>query len=188
MDSINHTSIVRKERRPIVIEISPPTIHMPLYVSVILILIPIWATICISWVAIVRQNVPIANPFSDYNTIFPGQRLGQVIERGFDCTQYFLEWDQNYYCTLNPTDGPFWYINLVATNGIIRSVVFCTRENAITVGDLSMLWGRPRGRYLYRLDIFSWPEIRAVADAYSQDKRFSYYLPVTHISFSNLSR
>src|SRR5215468_6724388 len=139
MDFIRHSGLIREERKFTGIDLSLPAIRLTLCLRLELLILIVVSAICTCWVALAQQQKPRINPLSDYSSILPGQSLKHVIAQGFHCSSNDLapEWN---YCISSPADGPFWYIHLVTTKGVVTSVSFCVREGAIMVGDLTLLW------------------------------------------------
>ena len=183
MNTTNPITLFR-DRHQSIIDLRKSTIDKPLHVYVTSLLFLTLVAVCIGWVVMIWQDVPASNLFSEYTTVFPGHSLKQALAEGFHCSQYYRYWDQNYYCSLFPATGPFERVSLETSNGIVNSATFSTRDNAINVGDLSLLWGRPKTKFLYELGIFMWPTVDSVAYSLTTNGQFSFYQPVDQIIFT----
>jgi hypothetical protein len=182
MNTTNHRRLITEKRKPI-IDLRKPTIDMPLHIYVISLLFLAMATICIGWVVAVWQDIPVSNPFSEYANIFPGHSEEQVMAQGFNCNKYYFPWDESNLCSLMPKQGPFQEISVITMDSTVYSVTFSMRKNAITVGDLAFLWGRPKSQFFYQLGIFTWPTDHIRAYSHTTNKQPSYYQTVDNISF-----
>src|SRR3954462_2889808 len=113
MNTTSRRNRLREEFKPIIIDLRTPAIDLPLYVYVTLVVFLVLATVCIIWVAIVWQDVPASNPFSEYVNAFPGQSEKQVKAQGFNCNKYYFPWNDSNYCLLLPKQGPFQEISII---------------------------------------------------------------------------
>jgi hypothetical protein len=138
--------------------------------------------VCNSWIILVRRDISPSNPFLDYSAVLPGQKWDPMTAQGFNCPQYDLVNGSNY-CSFSPTSGPFWFIYLRFSKGRVDSITFCVREGALTVGDLALLWGRPAIQIFQGSGLFKWSSIQTTANGTTSDRGFSYYFPLSHVTF-----
>jgi hypothetical protein len=183
MESINRDGLIKVRRKPATISVLLPKTQPPRYLQIILLLLTVVAAVSICWTALVRQQTPRMNPFADYNNILPGNSMNYILTQGFQCSANNLAQNRNY-CILSPIDGPFWYIHLVTTRGVVTEVSFCVRKGAITVGDLALLWGKPAIKLFDGSGLFKWSNIYSSADGLSVNRGFSYYFPIEYITIT----
>jgi hypothetical protein len=84
----------------------------------------------------------VANPFSAYHDIMPGHSRADAISRGASC-RLSTDREPGEDCLFSPSSGPFETVKVVILNGNIIAVNFVARANALFVGDLEGMWGKP---------------------------------------------
>ena len=148
-----------------------------------LLLFSVMSVICVSWVVLVRQDIPPSNPFSAYSSLFPGHKWNAEITKDFTCPQIDVVEGRNI-CIFSPTGGPFEIIYLYVSEGTVDSITFVARVGALNIGDLALLWGTPTMQRFQRSALFKWPSMQTSADGLPLTWGFSYYFPVVHITFA----
>ena len=132
-------------------------------------------------VAMLTQENTLANPFSNYDSILPGQPRSAVIAAQFSCQSS----KQSEYCTRAPAEGPFSLVSVILREGVVRRNTFVVRTSGLVVGDLALLWGRPHIRRYGHSFNFEWQNaVTAMGGA--KNGRFSYHLPVWVISLGDI--
>jgi hypothetical protein len=184
MNMVIRTMRVTRQRVPTAIAMPP--MNLPVYVSLALLLAVVMAIVVMSWVIPVRQDIEPTTPFSDYATIWPGQPRSAVVAMGISCNPYNST-GRSDYCTHAPAASPFSLIGVTVLDGVVSRVDFAVREGALTVGELALLWGRPHIRLYRQSATLEWHDIGASATGWAENARFSYFMPVSSISFTELS-
>jgi hypothetical protein len=128
------------------------------------------------------------DPFASYADLLLLEPPDEFISRGFNCTVEFapkFAWN----CTLNPPTGTFADIQVRIAYGDdgISQVTYRPRQNALSLGDLVLLWGTPEVSLASGRVNFNWPDVHARATAATNDtQRISYFLPVSTLSMNFL--
>jgi hypothetical protein len=130
------------------------------------------------------------NPFSDYADILPGQARSALVLRRFSCAAGRVTNDRSshlgftQYCVLQLGNGLFDHIGVMVSDNAVNRVFFSARENALTVGDLVFLWGRPpmiaRDREQMTL---AWSRGEWTILANTKGTRLSYLMPLRRVVF-----
>jgi hypothetical protein len=133
-----------------------------------------------------NDQLPL-DPFAPYRHFLPGQSAAQVSDVACDQDVASNQDSSSvwFYCFVAPQAGPFSQIGVVINDHEIRQTRFITRGN-LTIGDLARLWGNPvvaRSSYREWITLY-WPANRISARVQSASGRFSYFLPVAHVVFS----
>jgi hypothetical protein len=170
-------------------------VSVPVYVRAILLLSACMATLVASWLLPLGRAAQPSNPFASYAAILPGQPRQAVIEQQFSCPlsnlahtqQDYEQARQREYCTRAPAVGPFSFVAVTMSNGVVSRVEFSLREAALTVGDLALLWGRP-DKALYRQSInLEWSNVGVTASGWAESHRFNYANPVLRLTFAGVA-
>ncbi len=143
--------------------------------------------VAVSGVMAFARYAPPSNPFTLYADISLGQPQSAAIQHGFACLS--INESSDTLSCVNPHIPPvypFSQIHLSTTDDVIRRVSFTVLENALTIGDLAALWGKPAHRTLYnRMATACWPSRGITAlTILPYSRRFSYFQPVVHVSFA----
>jgi hypothetical protein len=106
------------------------------------------------------------NPFSAYHNIMPGHSRADAVSQGASCTQSTGP-EPGDSCILSPSSGPFKTVKMVLLNGHIIAVNFAARANALFVGDLQSIWGKPMVHPTAHENIvvLQWPQYHISATA-----------------------
>ncbi len=138
-----------------------------------------------------RFAQPPSNPFYDYASILPGQPRSALIQRGFSCAEGEVANNRpspstiGQYCVLPLNKGIFDRIGAVLSHDVVKQVFFIARKDALTVGDLALLWGRPLTISGVGEQItLDWPPSDWSILAITNGTRFSYLMPVHRVTFS----
>jgi hypothetical protein len=182
-------SVASRRRHFTVPKLTTPIvpIRLPAYLYLALALLAVTAVVVMGWVVLVRQDVQLSNPFSNYAEIFPGQGRNALISLDFSCNAYPYysldsTWKDYEYCTGTLEKGTFWLISATLKNGRVQRTDFVVRKGALTLGDLMFLWGRPQVRLYRKSAHFEWPSLGISASGSVESRQFSYFIPVTRVS------
>jgi hypothetical protein len=149
-------------------------------------LIGVMLIICL--ITLSRLSSPPSNPFADYtNLIHDAESTTQfwssyetLLRAAFQlaCTTSLIE----KYCFYRTESGPFEFVKFVELNSEgMEGVYFAVRDNALTVGDVAMLWGRPTiRRHDHSLTLY-WPAQHMSSVVRSDSGQFNYRLPVPYL-------
>ena len=161
----------------------PKSLRLPLYLRIIFIVLTDNVILVIVWLALVRSPVLPQNPFTSFDAIFLGQPWRMALARDFLCLDIVITSSAgvSQECLYQPETGPFSQMRVIVLDGIIAQLSFVTREDAVRVGDLAQLWGRPNRKWIH---IYDWPEHRVTVFAPSDNGRFEYFLRVYYITFT----
>jgi hypothetical protein len=86
-------------------------------------------------------------------------------------------------CGARPAAEPFSSVGLRIRDDVTE-IQLQVRNNAITVRDLSIVWGAPDMEQIDTLLTLAWPEMRVQAFAQVHEQPFSLFLPVQRITIS----
>ena len=130
----------------------------------------------------------LPNPFAAYADIFPGQPASAIEARGFSCPSNYNDYQPptGIYCTFTPADGVFFHVAVVLFKGKIHQISFIMHKNTLTVGDLELIFETGAVHKFPRTAYFALPRQRsfAIAKTIDSDGRFSVYLPIWNIAFT----
>ncbi len=161
-------------------------IPRPKFSSILLIMFTLligFAAIVVSTRALAQCSIPPPDPFPAYADIFPGQPESAVKERAFSCSGYY-----NYYnsivagCTITRSAGIFSKVSISISEGIIRNIIFFTRDNSLTMGDLVIFLKTPASNIIYHFADFYVP---GLTFRVKYGGSFSLFVPVQSISLSS---
>jgi hypothetical protein len=136
----------------------------------------------------IRMLPPIGaspDPFAAVTDIFTAQSTNDLHARGFSCSSN----DHNYadsaegWCTFSPPTGIFLTIEVKFINNDLYSRFFLVRDDALAVGDLVKLWGRPRIQQQGIWGKLDWPGSGVMGWTGIYQGRYSLFLPVRSILF-----
>jgi len=123
------------------------------------------------------------NPFVSYSDELLNQSLSEAVMDGcfrsvWDALNCTLPCGASY-CAASPI---FSHVSLTVSGDFIRQTNLSVRDHALTVGDLALLWGRPRVDML-RGHVVSlhWPGALAIAVFPGSSPRFSYFAQVVYV-------
>ena len=106
--------------------------------------------------ALARSMQPPSDPFLDYADILPGQPRSTVV------------------------------MGTGFTQGVIRHNTLMVPENTLRLGDLVALWGTPEVQEYGNVATFVWRDGAIVASTLAYSGRFSLFLPVWSVSFTEM--
>jgi hypothetical protein len=187
--------IVRERSYPELEPLHPPRLRLsPLLLMVSVLLIG-FAVVNMGMRALAQYIAPPANPFPAYADIFPGQPANAILSREFSC------WGNNFYeysytvaygltqesCIFifTPAEGIFSHVEAVISGDTIQTLTFILRDNTLQVGDLMRFLDVPIIHRLYHTVYFLLPTSVVRAETIDYGERFSLFLPVWNVSFTN---
>ena len=104
--------------------------------------------IAIVGIWILGQKVPPPDPFATFNSIFPGQRVDthRLQAQGYSCWRDPLPTiaDISEHCSQDLQTGQFSHITVSIWDGNVKQLTLNAREDALSIGDLIRVWGKPR--------------------------------------------
>ena len=160
-------------------------IRLPLYVRLGFFVFAVIAVLVAGWLLHLRLYVQPAYQLESYEAILPGQRWKARTGLEYSCRGEHNLSAERKYCTHAPVDGPFSLIDVIVWNGVVRRTGFALAEDQLMVGDLASLWGEPIV-HLYGASVnFEWPDQNATARGRAANGRFSYFIPLHHVSLGS---
>lgn len=127
------------------------------------------------------------DPFADYAVLLPGQLI--AMSPDFMCRAEFNEFlSKNTYCSFAPDDNRFSAVKVMIADGIIETLAFEVRDQALRVGDLIALWGAPHVVHVDSRFILIWHDHHISAwgmRSIQPRNQMDYFVPVLHITFEN---
>jgi hypothetical protein len=166
-------------------------VHRPLDVKettmttgvVILVVI---ASILVSLISMPTPGSPPPDPFLPYaDLLTKGHILDALESRKFSCEFALLEASQ--LCSFKPHDDLFSKINVIVNEqSVPEYITFVVEKDAIRMGDLIALWGRPNRLYPHIESTVMWTELDGftVTALVPSADRLNYLAPVWAVSFA----
>jgi len=186
--------LVRQNQRRLQVPRFAIHLQLPLYLRLMLRLLLGVMVIAVSAKALTRLMQPPRNPFAAYDDLIAGDTQDPAFgsnyqllsSAAFDlaCATSPIQ----KYCIYQPASGPFAEIRFMDLNdeGEI-GVYFAVRDNALTVGEVALLWGRPtidrRGNSL----VLHWYHQGMSTVVRSDNGLFNYSLPVPYFLIRGLA-
>jgi hypothetical protein len=123
-----------------------PSLRLRPYLRLVLALIGGFTGVILS-IRLLSQTAAPPDPFATFSNLFPGQQADtRLLEaQGYSCWLETLPTiaDISQHCSQDLQTGPFSNITVTIWDGSVRVLDLVVRENALTIGDLVRLWGRP---------------------------------------------
>ncbi len=180
MNTVIRSERIARQRVPLTGFI--PSIRLPAYMSLMLLVSAVIAVVVVGWTIPVRQAEQPPNAFIDYTAVLPGQPRSAVVGMGFSCNSGNSSGTSDY-CTRATADGPFSLVAVTLSDGIVSRTSFSVHKGTLTIGDLALMWGRPHIRLYRQSTVFEWPSLGVSAEGWVEGRRFSYAIPVLRIAF-----
>jgi hypothetical protein len=166
-------------------------------ISVISIRLPWFAWITLSLLTsitiivmgvIVATRREVSNPFSDFGELFGDEARQAAVARGFTCQDRELNsrlQTLSGYCAQRDADTMFSGIYMWMSGNVADEISFSLRENALTLGDLMLLWGEPEIQLSCTVVAITWPAHRIHGFAAPPPNgQIGYFLPIRSVSFT----
>ena len=124
-----------------------------------------------------------SDPLAVVSEFFSGDARQTALARGFTCNNPDYLVTLSDFCTQSNSDQIYAGIYLQITDGNAQEIVLAFRQNALTLGELILLWGTPETRD-YCKALVSWPIPRiTTVVVVPRTQRVDYFAPVQSISF-----
>jgi hypothetical protein len=164
-----------------------PPLRLPPYFRIVLALIGGFVVMILS-IRLLPQTATLPDPFASVVDIFAVQNKNDLQARGFLCSSSVPPYADSSegWCTFNPPTGMFSSIQVKFINNDLHSRFFLVRDDALVVGDLVSLWGRPRIRQHGFRSHLDWPGNHVMAWTATYHGRYSLFLPVRSILFLHI--
>jgi hypothetical protein len=143
---------------------------------------------------IIAAHREMADPFSVFSDLFGDDARQAALVRGFRCQDTELHsYSQivSGYCAQRSADKTFSGTYLTLSGNVANEVSFSLRDNALALGDLVVLWGKPEIRLYCEVMVASWPArhimVLVAPPPRSPARRaggINYFLPVIAVSFT----
>lgn len=156
-----------------------PKAKFPIYLYVEVLALIIVALVLVNWTLVVRQDVPLSDPFLAYTDNWLEPDLDTHSSPELTCSVVSV--DDHKYCTFSPSSGPIRYVMGISTNGVIRWNGFTIRKNTLTLGDLALLWGKPVSHIYQQSALFEWPDLGISANGWTESRQFDYHIPILRV-------
>jgi len=166
-----------------------PTVRLgaPLYLRVAIALLVIMLALVAGVTRFAKNDPLLSNPFTTYLDVLPGQTIDGILLGEFSCVIGIgpgSDQNQTKYCQRTLTAGVFSHVGLImSSRGVISRLELTVRPNALDVGALAILWGRPEVHLYGNSANIAWPDRGITAMGWSENERFSYFLPLQSIAF-----
>lgn len=183
-----------RERTYRQLESCPPRLRPSPLLLIVFILLIGFAAVTMAVRLVAQYSIAPANPFPAYADVFPGQPVSAVKARPFSCWS-----DYKYYhnptegddptaesCIFTPASGIFSSVQVIISEGIIRQSIFLMRDSTLQVGDLALFLEMPAIRDFYHVVYFASSKGFVSVKTIDPAKRFSFFLPVWSISFTDM--
>lgn len=156
----------------------------PLYLRWVLLVFTVTAVVVVGWIVSLRLISHPSELFAGYEEILPGQPWSAGSALRFYCDPHRGA-GQYDYRTRGPANGTFSSVGVTLLNGIVNRVDFIVAEDRLTAGDLANLWGKPRVMIYGTSANIEWPGAGVKARGWAANGKFSYFIPVHHISLGS---
>ena len=134
--------------------------------------------------ALARINTEARDPFLINAGNYIGQPMSAFEAYGFYCEDMNGNYDpRTLQCTLEAAFGSYSKIHVISKAGVIREIAFTMRTDAVQVGHLLLIWGRPEIRRYGRSVYLYWRTQRIMALIPRKPGLFSVSLPVWKVYF-----
>ncbi len=132
-----------------------------------------------------RDNQPPFNPFAPYADILSAQSPDTFLQRGFNCPFKRTSTFDDTICFLALDNGVFLRIHarFPYNSDQVSTLIFIPRDNAVLLGQLVLLWGKPELLGSSQYANFQWPSRHIIAVPQSDNSQFSYWLPISSVAF-----
>ena len=163
-------------------------LQLPLYLHCLLILLLSIMVILLGTITFTRLLPPPLNPFAAYTDLMAdGSTTAEFwssyekpSRAAFDlaCTTSLTQ----KICLYEAESGPFAFIKFIDLKYEGESdIYFAVRHNALTVGNVARLWGRPTITRHENSLVLHWPDQHMSTLVHSNNGQFSYHLPVPYL-------
>ncbi len=145
----------------------------------------VMSSILILMLSMPTQGSPPPDPFLPYADLLHRDSALDVVENGsFSCAKIFS--GDRQMCSHRPVDRAFFYIRVTVEREAPHEVSFQVTKDALYLGDLVLLWGRPDTLFPYSAPTLQWsiPDGRTVSALVPSANRLNYLAPVQVVSFT----
>jgi hypothetical protein len=156
--------------------------RLPVYIRIPLFIVMLTTAVLVGWITLIWQNGQAANPFADYEDLFPGQPQSNAMAQTFSCLANAAT-ESSKFCTYAPAGSPFSFISITLSDHDVKWLDFTVRDDTLTIGDLARLWGRPQIR-LHHAANFDWPDLGISAAGWTEGSEFTYFIPISRVSLT----
>ena len=127
----------------------------------------------------------LSNPFAPYHDLLGDDARQAALSRGFTCQSSPSQITYDYCVQQQPSEL-FSRLSVRMSGDTANETVFSLRENTLTLGDLSALWGKPEIEQYCETMAASWPD-RHIMGLVSQSPtgRIGYFSPIISVSFTS---
>jgi hypothetical protein len=150
--------------------------------GVIAIVLALWGMTWGVMILSMRPADPLTSPYADLFLTQDSQASARQI---LDCGSgdFYTGPIDGRACGVRPATEPFTAAGLRVQDDVTE-IQLQIRQNAITLRDLSLVWGAPDMQQTDTLLALDWPEMRVQAIAHTHEQPFSPFLPVQRITIS----
>jgi len=125
----------------------------------------------------------VSNPFLPYMEFDSTFTINDMREQGFNCVADLIE-TEDVYCTFRPAMGVLSEIYLIVKRGVIDSITFTLSNNAMTIGNLNVLWGESDSISFNGQSVnIYWVDRHITAHISTRGGNFNYFSPVLWVVF-----
>jgi hypothetical protein len=127
------------------------------------------------------------DPFAVYASIMPGQQVNYTVLEadGFSCKEdtHPTPADLAEICSDDEGDQQISAITVVIWDAIVKHLDLKPSAGTFTMGDMALLWGKPEIQHTGHAINLLWRARRTSAGGWSENEQFSYFQPVSVLSF-----
>jgi hypothetical protein len=150
--------------------------------SIGVVILVVTVTVLVLMLSMPTQGSPPFDPFLPYaDLLSKDQMFAAVRSSEFSCTERYEE--ARMACSFKPDDGVFFEIFILIKGDRPEGITFQVKEDALRVGDLAALWGKPDATLSGTALWLKWDSARMTAIVPSAD-RLNHFAPVRVVSFT----
>jgi hypothetical protein len=183
MQAVEHTTRVTPYPQT---KLHIPALRLLPCLLIVLALISGFTLVILSIRLLLQTAVPL-DPFASVADVLAEQSESDLRERGFSCsaTDNYNALTPQVLCKFSPERGIFSTVAIMFVNGNVHNRFVLVRDGALTVGDLVRLWGRPDIHQHGFWGQLEWPGSSDMDITVSYHGRYSLFLPVRSIVFTD---
>lgn len=159
------------------------TFRFPWYVTIALFMLTGITIIVVGVITLAHRE--LSNPFSVVRDLFGEDARQVALARGFSCQDTGLVSEPLTTCVQHNTDKIFSRVYVRLSGNIANDISFSLRENTFTLGDLTLLWGKPEMRRYCETVVYFRSDRHIISKVSpTRTGRINYFAPVISVSFT----
>lgn len=150
--------------------------------SIGVVILVVTVTVLVLMLSMPTQGSPPFDPFLPYADLLAADRVIPALRNArFACAERYEE--ARTLCASKPVDSVFFEIFIIIKGDRPEGITFQVKEDALRVGDLAALWGKPDATLSGTALWLKWDSARMTAIVPSAD-RLNHFAPVRVVSFT----